>query len=64
MRLSQQMYGAEDLLVPIGDDFYFGESEDWKQMYKGYAKMIEWLKNHPEVNATVRNKFPQKNRNF
>ena len=54
MRKAQIMYGTEDLLVPIGDDFFFSDPGDWKEMYNGYFNMIEWLKVHPEEGAEVR----------
>ncbi|PAV56310.1 hypothetical protein WR25_15728 [Diploscapter pachys] len=44
MKQVQKVYGTDDILVAIGDDFFFANRTDFDEMYHGFAMMADNLK--------------------
>ena len=48
------LYKHDVLLVPLGDDFRYMQSDEFDLQFGNYKKIFEYLEEHPEIGVEVR----------
>ncbi|KAH7722410.1 mannosidasealphaclass 2Amember 2 [Aphelenchoides avenae] len=47
-------YSTNAIIVPVGDDFFFGSVQDWSQTHTIYRKIFDYINGHPELRIKVK----------
>ena len=47
------MYDTDVVLIPLGDDFRYDNSNEWDRQFENYQKLFDFMNKHPELNVEV-----------
>ncbi|XP_067430456.1 alpha-mannosidase 2 [Thunnus thynnus] len=53
-RQKSRLFRSPVLLVPLGDDFRFVESNEWDAQFSNYQKLFDYFDQHPELHIKAR----------
>ncbi|XP_068608900.1 alpha-mannosidase 2 [Brachionichthys hirsutus] len=53
-RQKSRLFRSHVLLVPLGDDFRFTQSQEWDAQFSNYQKLFDYFDQHPELHIKAR----------
>lgn len=52
-RKKAQLYKTNNVLAPLGDDFRYDSAKEWDAQFDNYAKIMDYINSHPDLNAEI-----------
>lgn len=53
-RKKSELFKTNVILVPLGDDFRYQHSSEWKGQFENYEKIMKYVNENPSLNAEIK----------